>query len=191
MSPAPSGQTALLQSVVDVARAIFGAQAASILLHEPGAAELTFAAVSGEGSGTLVGRRIPLTTGVAGWVFATRQPLAIEDVSSDPRFAGDVASSTGYVPKGIMAAPLLNEDRALGVISVLDRPRRVEFSLIEMDLLGAFAHLAAQALDLAATARAATGPVARLQESLNALEGPRRAAATRLVEALGDVLEEL
>jgi GAF domain-containing protein len=142
MSPASSGQTALLQSVVDVARAIFGAQAASILLHEQGATELTFAAVSGEGSGTLVGRRIPLTTGVAGWVFATRQPLAIEDVSSDPRFAGDVASSTGYVPKGIMAAPLLNEDRALGVISVLDRPRRVEFSLIEMDLLGAFARLA-------------------------------------------------
>lgn len=191
MSPASSGQTALLQSVVDVARAIFGAQAASILLHEKGATELTFAAVSGEGSGTLVGRRIPLTTGVAGWVFATRQPLAIEDVSSDPRFAGDVASSTGYVPKGIMAAPLLNDDRALGVISVLDRPRRVEFSLIEMDLLGAFARLAAQALDLAATARSATGPVARLQESLDALEGPRRAAATRLVEALGDVLEEL
>jgi GAF domain-containing protein len=191
VSPASSGQTALLQSVVDVARAIFGAQAASILLHEKGATELTFAAVSGEGSGTLVGRRIPLTTGVAGWVFATRQPLAIEDVSSDPRFAGDVASSTGYVPKGIMAAPLLNDDRALGVISVLDRPRRVEFSLIEMDLLGAFARLAAQALDLAATARSATGPVARLQESVDALEGPRRAAATRLVEALGDVLEEL
>jgi GAF domain-containing protein len=191
MSPASSDQTALLQSVVDVARAIFGAQAASILLHEKGATELTFAAVSGEGSGTLVGRRIPLTTGVAGWVFATRQPLAIEDVSSDPRFAGDVASSTGYVPKGIMAAPLLNEDRALGVISVLDRPRRVEFSLIEMDLLGAFARLAAQALELAATARAASGPVARLQESLDELEGPRRAAAARLVEALGDVLEEL
>jgi GAF domain-containing protein len=191
VSPASSGQTALLQSVVDVARAIFGAQAASILLHEKGATELTFAAVSGEGSGTLVGRRIPLTTGVAGWVFATRQPLAIEDVSSDPRFAGDVASSTGYVPKGIMAAPLLNDDRALGVISVLDRPRRVEFSLIEMDLLGAFARLAAQALDLAATARSATGPVARLQESLDELEGPRRAAAARLVEALGDVLEEL
>jgi GAF domain-containing protein len=191
MSPASSDQTALLQSVVHVARAIFGAQAASILLHEKGATELTFAAVSGEGSGTLVGRRIPLTTGVAGWVFATRQPLAIEDVSSDPRFAGDVASSTGYVPKGIMAAPLLNEDRALGVISVLDRPRRVEFSLIEMDLLGAFARLAAQALELAATARAASGPVARLQESLDELEGPRRAAAARLVEALGDVLEEL
>jgi GAF domain-containing protein len=191
MIPSSSGQTALLQSVVDVARAIFGAQAASILLHEHGATELTFAAVSGAGAETLVGRRIPLTTGVAGWVFATRQPLAIEDVSSDPRFAGDVASSTGYVPKGIMAAPLLNEDRALGVISVLDRPRRVEFSLIEMDLLGAFARLAAQALELAATARDATGPVARLQESLNALEGPRRAAATRLVEALGDVLDEL
>ena len=43
----------------------------------------------------------------------------------DPRFATDVAEGTGYVPSGLMAAPLLHEERALGVLEVLDRPGAV------------------------------------------------------------------
>ena len=42
--------------------------------------------------------------------------------TQDPRFAADFARSTGYVPKGIMTAPILGEDGPIGVISVLDRP---------------------------------------------------------------------
>jgi GAF domain-containing protein len=186
------GHAELLQSIVDVARAIFGAQAASIMLYDEDAEALEFAAVSGAGADTLVGRRIPAATGVAGWVLATRQPITIEDVAHDPRFASDVASSTGYVPKGLMSAPLLHGERALGVLSVLDRPQRVQFSLIEMDLLGAFATQAALALQVVQAARGGTGgrhpAVARVEESLQTLEGPQRAAAVRLLEAFDEVL---
>ena len=182
----------LLQSIVDVARALFGAQAASIMLYDEESEALEFAAVSGAGSDTLVGRRIPAGTGVAGWVLATRQPITIEDVAHDPRFASDVASSTGYVPKGLMSAPLLHGERALGVLSVLDRPQRVQFSLIEMDLLGAFATQAALALQVVQAARRGTAgrhpAVARVEEALQTLEGPQRAAAVRLLEAFEEVL---
>ena len=95
----------LLQSVVEVARAIFGAKASSIFLLDEEADELVFEAVAGEGAETLVGQRFPSSTGVAGWVLVTRQSLVIEDVSQDPRFSKDVAESTGYVPKGLMAVP--------------------------------------------------------------------------------------
>ena len=78
----------------------------------------------------------------------TRQPLVIEELQSDPRFAREAAESTGYVPKGLMAVPLLHEERALGVLEVLDRPQRAAFSLAEMELLGLFANQAAIALDL-------------------------------------------
>jgi len=182
-------RTGLLRSVVDVARSIFGARAASVLLHEPETAMLRFAAVSGEGAGVLEGRAMPAASGISGWVLATRQPLAVEDTASDPRWARDIAADTGYVPKGIMAAPMLVEDRAIGVLSVLDRPRRVEFSLIEMDLLGAFAHLAAQAYELAAPQQQPADPaLVRLAAGLDMLEGPERAAATRLLEALADLV---
>ncbi len=104
--------------------------------------------MTGEGEDTLVGRRIPGAAGIAGWVAQSGQPLVVEDVASDPRFAVDEARRTGYVPKGLMAVPLLRDDRVLGVLNVLDRPERRRFSVAEMDLLGLFANQAAVALDL-------------------------------------------
>ncbi len=188
----------LLQSIVEVARAIFAAKASSVFLLDDETDELVFEAVAGEGSDTLVGRRFPSSTGVAGWVLVTRQPLVIEDVLEDPRFAREAAESTGYVPKGLMAVPLLHEERALGVLEVLDRPQRAQFSLAEMDLLGLFANQAAIALDLLRNARRAqrvleSGEgdltvVARIAARLDGLEGGDRQAGLRLLAALEDVL---
>ena len=97
---------ALLAAIVEVARSIFGARASSILLLDAETEELVFAAVVGEGEESLLGMRFPAGKGIAGWVLATRTPLVVEDVRKDPRFAGDVAEGTGYVPSGLMAAPL-------------------------------------------------------------------------------------
>jgi GAF domain-containing protein len=189
----------LLRSIVDVARAIFGAKASSIMLLDADTEELVFAAVSGEGERELVGRRFPASTGVAGWVLSSRTPLVLEDVQSDPRHARDFAEDTGYVPKGLMAVPLLDEELALGVLQVLDRPQRSRFSLQEMELLGLFAGQAAIALGLlrsAQRARAAldgdgdVAAVAGVASALDALEGSRRAAGVSLLRDLEQVLRQ-
>jgi GAF domain-containing protein len=146
---------ALLGSIVQVARAIFHARAASVLLLDEPAGELVFEAVVGEGEDSLVGQRFPASKGIAGWVLNTRQPLVITDVTSDPRFSADTAASTGYVPKGIMAVPLLHGEEALGVLEVLDRPADARFSIEEVDLLGLFGIQAAAALALIRRARLA------------------------------------
>jgi GAF domain-containing protein len=188
----------LLQSVVEVARAIFGAEASSIFLLDEETDELVFEAVAGHGAETLLGQRFPSSTGIAGWVLVTRQPLVIEDVTEDPRFAKDVAEQTGYVPKGLMAVPLLHEERTLGVLEVLDRPQRTQFSLVEMDLLGLFANQAAIALDLLQRARRAehvlaesgdgADVVARLAGTVDSLEDEQRAAGLKLLGAVEEVL---
>ena len=189
----------LLGAIVHVARSIFGAKASSILLLDEEAGELVFEAVVGEGEESLLGTRFPADHGIAGWVLATRTPLVIEDVEQDPRHARDVAEGTGYVPKGIMAAPLLTEDAALGVLSVLDRPEQSLFSLQEMELLGLFANQAAIAVDLLQRARRAErilqddgdlAVVARLAASVDALEDDRREAGLRLLHALAGTLGE-
>jgi len=174
----------LLRSIVEVARAIFGAKASSIFLYDEATDELVFAAVAGPGEQGLVGTRLPSSTGIAGWVLSSQTPLVLEDVQNDPRFARDVAEKTGYVPSGIMAVPLLHEERA-------------RFSLQEMELLGLFASQAAIALDLLQSARGArealTGDgtsavVARVAAALERLDGDRRAAGLALLEALEQVL---
>jgi GAF domain-containing protein len=195
---AQAGHRPLLQAIVEVARAIFGARAASIMLLDEDVGELVFEAVTGEGEDTLVGRRIPTGTGIAGWVAGTGQPLVVEDVAADPRFALEEARRTGYVPKGLMAVPLLYQERVLGVLNVLDRPERRRFSVAEMDLLGMFASQAAVALHLLQHARRIEGllagagdeliAVAGLASAVERLDGDRRVAGLRLLDALREAL---
>jgi GAF domain-containing protein len=188
----------LLHSIVQVARAIFSAKGSSIWLLDEETDELVIAAVARDEERHLLGMRMPSSQGIAGWVLTTRQPIVIEDVQSDPRHAKEVAERTGYAPQGLMAVPVLHEERALGVLQVLDR--QTTFSLGEMDLLGMFANQAAIALDLLQRARTAkavlddqdtdVAAVARLAVALDALEDERREAGIALLRALEDLLQK-
>jgi GAF domain-containing protein len=191
---------ALLQATVEVARAIFYAKASSVFLYDEETDELVFEAVAGEGSDTLIGQRLPSSTGIAGWVLVTRQPLVLDDVSQDPRWGGrDIAEKTGYMPKGLMAVPLLHEEEAVGVLNVLDRPQQARFSLEEMELLGLFGNQAAISLDLLRKARRAkavlddsgadVAALARLAANVEALDGERREAGIALIGALESLLK--
>lgn len=140
---------ALLQSVVDVARAIFDAAAGSVFLLDEQAGELVFQAVSGAGEDFLVGTRFPANRGIAGWVVASGQAMIADDLNSSPAFARDLAESTRFVPTALMAAPMLHADRVLGVLEVLDPAPRSRTDLGDLDLLALFAHQAALALRMA------------------------------------------
>ena len=188
---------ALLQSIVDVARAIFKAKASSILLLDEKTDELVFEAAADEASEALIGKRFPSSTGIAGFVLVSRQPLVIEDVLTDPRFSRETAESTGFIPKGLMAVPLLHEERVLGVLEVLDRPQDTRFTLAEMELLGLFASQAAIGLDLLQRARRAhealrgdgeLGVVSRLAEKLEERREEGSENALRLLAELERLL---
>jgi GAF domain-containing protein len=186
---------ALLQATVEVARGIFAAKAASVFLYDEETDELVFEAIAGEGSDTLIGQRIPSSTGIAGWTLVTRQSLVLEDVSQDPRWGGrELAERTGYQPKGLMSVPLLHDEEAVGVLQVLDRPQQARFSLEEMELLGLFGNQAAIALDLLRKARRAKAVLddagtdaallARVAANLERMDGTQRAAGLELLGAL-------
>jgi GAF domain-containing protein len=188
---------ALLQATVETARGIFHAKASSVFLLDEATDELVFEAVAGEGADTLVGKRFPSSTGVAGWVLVTRQPLVVDDLTKDTRFSRDAAESTGYVPRGIMAVPLLVDDSVLGVLSVLDRPVDVPFTLAEMDVLGLFGNQAAIALDLLRRARRARAALdgggelaalARFASRLEDADEDKREAGLQLLRALERLL---
>lgn len=77
-------QRRLLQSIVEVARSVFGAAAASVLLVDRANGDLVFEAVAGEGEHHLLGTRFPSGTGIAGWAMVSGQPVVIDDVSDSP-----------------------------------------------------------------------------------------------------------
>ena len=142
----PSSDLPLLQSIVDAAAQIFGAAAASIALVDEEHKELEYKVSHGAGNEEIVGMRLPIDKGIAGYVAVTGQPIGVSNVREDARFNQDFAESTGYVPQSILATPLLWGDRVIGVMSVLDKINAESFNMEEMELLGMFANQAAIAI---------------------------------------------
>ena len=139
----------LLQSIVDAAAQIFGAAAASIALIDEAQQAIVFKVAYGAGKENVIGLSIPLDHGLAGYVAMTGQPISVRDVQKDSRFNQDFASSTGYVPRSILATPLIAGDRVIGVMEVLDKINAPSFGMQDMDLLALFARQAAIAIDQA------------------------------------------
>lgn len=204
-APSPEAditQRRLLQSIVEVARGVFGAAASSVFLVDRTDGTLVFEAVAGEGEKELLGRRFPAGTGIAGWVAAFGQPLLVDDVSDSAQFARDAAESTGYVPQSIMAAPLIRDGECIGVLSVLDRGARPRGDLGDMDLLAMLATEVAMAVDLLVHLRiredadpaagpGGTGDLALIQRIAGRLpQADSTVAATvhRLLETAADLL---
>jgi GAF domain-containing protein len=173
----------LLQSVVDLGRGMFGAAACSVAVLEPDEEHLVFRAASGAGAAEVVGLRLPVNRGIAGWTVSSGQPIVIGDVRADPRFARDVAESTGYVPRSILAAPLENSRALVGVVEVLDRtPADGRDDLALLGLLATQAALAVEATTQDA-APALDGRLATVVADLAALgSGEQQAAAGLLRE---------
>ena len=150
-------QRRVLQSIVEVARSIFGAAAASVFLLEQETGDLVFEAVAGEGEALLPGTRFPGGTGIVGWTAQCGQPLVVDDVSDAPLFSRAAAESTGYVPRSIMAAPLFHDGDCIGVLEVLDRDSRQRCDLNDLDSLGMLATEIAAVLELLVRVRPARG----------------------------------
>jgi len=146
-------ETRLLQSIVDATVRLFDAEAASIAIFEQDPDRLEFRVAAGEQGAGAVGLSVPPTQGIAGFVFSTGQALALSDVAHDPRFNRDAAEQTGYVPRSIAAAPLVDGDGTLGVLQVLDKRGSPTFSLQDMELIGVFAGQATVAIAAARVQR--------------------------------------
>lgn len=149
----PPGTARLLASLAETARRLFGAQACSLAVLSDDDSELVYTTAAGAGAGGVSGLRMPANQGIAGWVAQSGQPVAVDDLRQDARFARDVAQETGYVPSAILAVPVASERRLLGVLSVLDRDTTRPGAAQDMALLSVFADQAAIALEGAAAFR--------------------------------------
>jgi GAF domain-containing protein len=143
---APPAGTAVLRSIVEATAVLFGAEAASLALHDPRTDRLVFEVAAGERGQGVVGLAIGSSEGVAGYVFSTGQPLALSDVARDARFGRETAEQTGYVPRSLIAVPLVDDQGILGVLEVLDKRDEAAFDLRDVELATVFARQATVAI---------------------------------------------
>jgi putative methionine-R-sulfoxide reductase with GAF domain len=153
----------LLDSLCALIRAVFSAAAASIAVVDENASELIYRSAAGEGADHVHGMRLPIGRGIAGYVASSGQAVSVAEVRNDPRFAADVAETTGYLPDAIVAVPITEPDGAVvGVLSTLD-PAHVEgaAALSSLEMASACAAAAAHALQVAGAVEDFGGVVIR------------------------------
>lgn len=137
---------AVLRSIVDATVAIFQAEASSIALYDPAEDRLVFRVAAGEHGQGVVGLSVPIAEGLVGYVYTTGQALALSDVVNDARFGRAFAEQTNYLPREIVAVPLLDGEGTIGVLEVLDKRDLSPFTLHDIELASVFAAQATVAI---------------------------------------------
>ena len=142
----PLAGSAVLASIVEATVALFGAEAASIALYDPLEERLVFTVAAGEHGQGVVGLAIKPGQGVAGYVFSTGLPMALADVARDARFGRGTAEATGYVPRSLIAVPLVDAEGSIGVLEILDKRGDRGFDLRDIEVATIFARQATVAI---------------------------------------------
>lgn len=122
------------------ARDEVGAESGAVILEDHG--HLRFVAVHGPHARKLMGTRLPMGTGVAGFSMEKRRTVILADAKADPRHCGEVDALTGYVTREIAVVPLVADNRALGVLELMNLPDGRRFGPTELQAV----HQIAEAL---------------------------------------------
>jgi len=138
---------ALLVGIIRSANQILDGEACSLMLADREREELVFHMVEGGGGGRLVEQRMPLSRGIAGWVVTHATPVVVNDVTTDARFAGDIAQSVNFQVRSLVAVPMMRRGRAIGVLEVLNKRGEGHFTDNDAHILYALASQAAIAIE--------------------------------------------
>ncbi|MBN9519079.1 PAS domain S-box protein [bacterium] len=134
----------LLNKVVDAAAQQCEAEEASIMLPTEAGDELRVAAVRGEGRGHLLGERVPVNLGIAGWVARHHEPVALAGEVADPRF---VPVYPRPDIRRAISTPMIVGGRFVGVLNVHSTRRRRPFTIGQVKALNILANTGAAALE--------------------------------------------
>ena len=143
---------ALFPRLLDLAKNVSTAEAASLLLYNQQRNVLEFAAVKDEVLGEKADEilksavELKMGEGIAGWVAQNRESVLIEDAQNDPRFSSQADQETGFVTRTVLCVPLLYGGDLLGVINVLNSKDKPGFDFFDEELLECFADLASTAI---------------------------------------------
>jgi GAF domain-containing protein len=144
---APAGHNTVLEDIVKTAADVMSARAASLFVVDEESGELVFQVALGDKAEAVKRFRVPVGTGIAGYVASTGQPLVVTNAGEDPRFVSNIGQAIGYIPQTILCVPLYSNSSVVGVLELLDKAGDEPFSSDDMELLVRFANLAAIALD--------------------------------------------
>jgi PAS domain S-box-containing protein len=150
----------VLNQVIDKVVQLTGAERGYIVLRNEETGELEFRVARGLDQEALGEDEFIISNSIVERVASTGEPVLTHNALSDPRYQGQ-QSIVGFALRSILAVPLTVNNQTIGVVYCDNRIRAGLFKDHEMNLLNAFAHQAAVAIQ---NARLFTSLRARLAE---------------------------
>jgi diguanylate cyclase (GGDEF)-like protein len=142
-------ELSLAENLLEVLRRANGfvpSAAGSILLDDPAEKQddrrqnlLTFIAVFGEKSESLVGKTIAADQGIAGRVYLTGETYLTSNAPGDRFFYRRMDEQTSYQTESLIAVPIRIEQEVCGVLELINRRDAPAYSREDRNLLEIFA----------------------------------------------------
>jgi hypothetical protein len=136
----------LLDQILQASLTSIQAEDGSLLLVDEETKELSFVVVHGTVRTKLVGHRIPLGVGIAGWVAQHAESVIVANAETDPRFSPTIDQAFKFKTRSLLCVPIVFTGRVLGVIQALNKANYKEFSNADLLLLNVITQLAAAAI---------------------------------------------
>ena len=139
-----------IDDLLKVAKETVGSADASVLIRDGHEGGLRFLVAVSELEEALLKIRIPPGKGIAGSVFSSGQPMAINDVSSEGSFWSGADEAVGFKTITLLATPLRTGNETIGVLEFVNRPGDPPyppFTPEEMDDAAHFADAIARLVD--------------------------------------------
>lgn len=124
----------ILRIIMEKTADLIKAEGWSVLLLDHDKRELVFEAAAGAAGKKILGMRLQVGQGVAGWVARYGQSLIVSDVTKDPRFYSGVDKRTKFTTKSILCVPMISRNKIIGVVEVVNKVGGEPFTQDDLEI---------------------------------------------------------
>lgn len=135
----------VLSQLLDLAVEITSSEAGSILLREGD--YVVIEAAEGPKAKLLKNMKLPLGSGIAGWVAKTGVPLLSNNVKADERWDSRVAEAIQYETRNILCLPIKSGTDVIGVLELINKRKDKNFVQDDLDISMLFTSFLAKTIE--------------------------------------------
>jgi GAF domain-containing protein len=136
----------LIQEILAFALNAVESENGALLLLDDETGELVYVEVIGVSRDKLLNHRLEKGLGLAGWVVKNQQSRLVEDVRVDQYFSFTVSNYADLPPKSMVCAPLLDLQRPLGAIEVVNTASGRPFTDLDKEFITVAGNLASSGI---------------------------------------------
>lgn len=155
---------------------LVGAEASSIFERDEERDDLFFRVARGGVPERTREIRMTMGEGITGWVALHGKPLLVPDVAREQRFSPKADRQTGFRTRSMIAVPIRNRGRVVGVLEVLNKRGPEPFDEEDLEILELVANQIGTAMENARL-------YGRLREEAALTEAELRETQARLLRA--------